>query len=462
MNAIERQDLVGTTNRSLSDRSPSPHCSRFLTPLIKEMNTKVECPLPELADALQPYILPRDDAARIRHVADLVLHEYHEGSEQTITRFTTLPSADVARSIKPRSPSGIRSAYANAIVAREKARNRLSRLRAELAASQEDTRNHDLSRPEANLDETLSAISSIRWEQRRRKLKIFECGINELETQRHQSQHADVNNVLNNDKHTFAPPPPDVGDHEGNSRQDVTSKITQLKKAVLQSQSLVNTKCTTYSDEACSVLPDETSENPHFTALTRTRDHIISWLENELSRIPEDDDLARDASTPSTNTGAGQQVMEEHVHATYKNYLDKRKALIGVVSAMESAKVEMLETNHGHGDVAALRSSQLQQKTACLAADILPYAKELSSIVEGEAALMQESTFVRRQLAWSLERTRQLVHRLADESHLVAPGVTDTREWARAGKEARADDAEMIHSRLIVGENSFRRAHEAV
>ncbi|KAF1353605.1 hypothetical protein BDV97DRAFT_396427 [Delphinella strobiligena] len=425
------------------------------------MNTKVECPLPELADALQPYILPRDDAARIRRVADLVLHEHHEGSEQTITRFTTLPSADVARSIKTRSPSGIRSAYANAIVARQKALDRLSRLRAELAAFQEDTKNHELNHPEANLDETLSVISSIRWEQRRRKLRIVERGINEIETQRHKSQHADVTNVLNNDKHTLAPPPSDVGAHETRLRQNVTSKITQLKKAVLQSQSLVNTKCTTYTDEACSVFPDETAENPHLTALTRTRDHIISWLENELSRIPEDDDLARDASTPSTSAGAGQQIMEEHVHATYKHYLDQRKALVDVVAAMEGPKVEMLETDHGHGDVAALKSSRLQQKTACLAADVLPYAEELSSIVEGEAALMQDSTFVRQQLAWSLERTRQLLHRLADESHLVAPGVTDTRAWARASKEARADDTEMIHSRLIVGENSLRGAHEA-
>lgn len=435
--------------------------------------TTIECPLPELADALQPYIRSREEVANIRNVVDQVLNKHHGDPERPITRLTTFAGdKSLTEEATPLGGSGIRSAYGKALIAHQSAQNKLEALRAEL--SRLHLNNGEAYRQQqrqtgGHVDGTLDAIAAIRQEQRRRKLQIIERGVNALETEREQSQCGDISNILGNEKQTLPlPPSKPAVTLDGISRKGVASEIARLRKAVLQAQSSVNIDTATLKNEPLPNLGDGVHGDPKILALTHTRDSMVMWLENQLAKIPETNYLHTDTITVDSTDD--DKVSEQHVRDAYLGYIEARKALVRIIGAINNNERIAATTAAGSATstspqkqtpATAPAQRQIQHPSANLATTILPYARELCEIIEREAALMQESTFVRRQVAWTSERTRQLVHRLADESHLVAPGAEDVRAWARAAREARESDAEIVGAKLAAGEESFLRAREA-
>lgn len=421
------------------------------------MEPQIVCPLPELAEALQPYIRSREEATKIRHVVDQALNQQHGRLDRPVTRFNTLSTDESGRNLRLNPSNGIRASYQNAVVARENAVNRLRDLRADLAALQTDG-GDVVSRQPARVDETLLAISAIRQEQRQRKLQILKTALGDLEVRREKSRYADVKGVLNNDKQVL-PTPPLKATQQSELREHVASNITRLKKAVVQAQDLALSDTSTLDDSRLADGDAEAVENQRLAVLTRTRDSVVNWLENELAKISED--APSPTETFPTDLRDREHVTEQDIRNAYSGYLAARTSLIDAVDApkgMEAAQ----QTDATPENIPARPSPKPTQQTPShLSSDVLPYSADLCAITEAEAAMLQDSTFVRRQLAWSADKTQNVVRRLADESHLVAPPVADVKPWALAGREARVGDGEMVRSMLLAGENSFARAHEA-
>jgi len=241
-------------------------------------------------------------------------------------------------------------------------------------------------------------------------------------------------------------------------RENVASNITRLKKAIVQAQDLAVSDTSTFDSQRPAGCDAGVVDNQRIAALTWTRDSVVNWLENELAKISEDTPFPTE--TLPTDLKDGEHVTEQDIRNAYSSYLAARMSLIGVVGAPNGMEA-VRQTDATRDIIAARPSEPTQQPTACLSSEVLPYSAELCAITEAEAAMLQDSTFVRRQLAWSAEKTQHLVRRLADESHLVAPPVADVKPWAVAGKEARLGDEDMVQSLLLAGENSFSRAHEA-
>lgn len=90
-----------------------------------------------------------------------------------------------------------------------------------------------------------------------------------------------------------------------------------------------------------------------------------------------------------------------------------------------------------------------------MALRVLPFIDILRSTAQDETAMMQHTSYLRRQVTAVSTETEQLLTRLSDESHMVRPGTSHTAAWAEAAREARSGDKDAIHSRLVTGETSI-------
>ena len=425
------------------------------------MTPQVVCPLPELADALQPYIRSREDITKIRHAVDsATLCDPHARRDRPVTRFRMLDGdASSLETNDPDTLGGIRAVHANALAAYKHAQSRMSVLRAEIANVQAGNGEPDAGYRTAGLD----VILSIRREQRLRRLQIVQSSIEALEAEQQQSQYATTGEKSSNELPQAVALPAVAS--QSHARDEVQSKVIELKKAVLSAERLTASNAVNPSDIGSSSPPDGPSKSRHLLALSRARDNIIIWLEGELAKIP---DVSEETSTPHQVDASADKVgaqgaeltTEEHILLKYQEYIEARKRLVELMSISKNERT-VEESSAPPERPASTQIRGTDQPSGLLAMIVLPYCKELSDITEVEAGLVQESAFVRRQLAWSSEKTRQLIHRLADESHLVTPGVSAAKDWVQAGEAVREADAELINSKLLAGEASLRRAREA-
>lgn len=425
----------------------------------------ITCPLPELADALQPYIRSKEEVASIRHSLDMALNKQQAGSNRPLTRYLAAEHAQL------REPSeldvldgrGTRSTYARAMSARRNASQRLTDLRDELARLHKPTASAE---PASHADGTLLALASLRREQRRQILEIVKNSVRGLEEERERSEHGNLSHILNNERQAL-PVPPSITPSKEFSRQNNTSSILELKKAVLKAKSLVDTDPAVLNDSDPHDWPEYTHNGPRVLALIRTRDEMVKWLENELSKMSQGGEFAM-AGAASPSLAENEEVEEANIHDVYSKYLEVRQDLVRVLAPLKESIVTSKPLSRRpsqerqYSASGTMNPKQHEQPASCPASDILPYAKELCAITEQEAALIQHSTFLRRQLAWTSDRTGQLLYRLADESHLLVPGASDTFAWVQAAAHVREDDAQTVGARLLASENSLCEAREAV
>lgn len=425
------------------------------------MAVHIMCPLPELADALQPYIRTREETSRIRRT--IGSRFLGSGSNQKLSRYTSARGSDVvdASVSVDADEYGIISGYARATAAHHSSSQRLANLQLKLAQLGAQK---TLEGPESRLDEVLLALEHLRNEQRRRKLLILENAVNAAEREKEQSPFGRSSHVVNNDKHVLPPPsinaqPRDVASH------GCEVDITTLKKAVIVAQGQADTDVAVLDDGATyQSIDDEEPKCAMSAALSHTRDEMVRWFEGELARIPEHEQHHEGAegAVITAPTNDDKELNEGHVSDAYADYIDARRALIDALAVMRDEHGETplsaQQINPQTRGESATQGSQRSTASPTPAVQVLPYAQSLYDMTAQESNLLQESTFLRRQLAWNADKTGQLLHRLADESHLVAPGAKDAFAWAEAGNQVREDDARNNHVKVLAGEQSLREA----
>jgi hypothetical protein len=103
-------------------------------------------------------------------------------------------------------------------------------------------------------------------------------------------------------------------------------------------------------------------------------------------------------------------------------------------------------------------SSQEPDAASTTATTLLPFIKPLLDTQASEQEVIQQAAYARRQLSAADSSSERLLRRFADESHLVHPGASHGRDWARAGEEAGEATRELVLARAKAGEKSSREA----
>ncbi|KAG9654753.1 hypothetical protein KCU64_g7007, partial [Aureobasidium melanogenum] len=406
-----------------------------------------QCPLPELAEALRPYIKPREEVAEIRRGIDSLLSQYVHDQNVPISR-VTLPTTETSAQSALNSPfNGVRRAFMQALVARQKAQSQYDALKAELDLLQHTPSEKDNDEKQKNpVAETVALICQ---RQRRDKLLVIEKALDNLEKVRHTSRYADPGELLNS-MQSQIPPPPLAQQSQDESLADAQSHVFELQKAVLRAHSNLQTKSHTDAPQQ-----PVTEDWKRAYALRKARDDLIAWIEGELSKLSEDEEhMDPEMDVQGDNGIESLDETRTTLQDLYSKYITSRERLVRVLNTPLKTNSDPVkppfERQHSANDNDA-------SNNAGLASRVLPYIGILRSTAQEEAALMQHTSYLRRQITAVSAETEQVLVRLSDESHMVRPGTSHTAAWAEAARDARNGDKDVVHSHLVKGETSIDR-----
>lgn len=388
-------------------------------------NTEGETfPLPKVAEALAPYIRARQEALRIRRILTIFLYQNIEGSHVKFPspRSLAVPGVDVRVKQIPLEFTGVRKKYLHALKAHIKAREAYNlRLRepdeASLKATLQEQRAIETDASVA----VATRLELLQEQHRYQKLRILQDYLDLLAKKDAAKPFQLSLDYILKDIPQVSELHPGVA-LESKSNDDTQALIYRLQKAVLRAQDSFETEKSLLeklkSDSKGS--KDENSENfnAKLIALSRTRNELIDWIEQQLARGAQiEDEESRVQSSHDEKSPLDIAQRKNQVQERYEDYLRARRSLVAFVSNM---------SNLAEGTPSSTQENSSPQKieehrTTHQEADIvLPYLTEyLIPAADAHKAYLQQESHLANTLKSETQETTKVLERLADESHLL-------------------------------------------
>lgn len=410
------------------------------------MVTSEDFPLPEVAEALSPFIKPRDEVKAIRQDLQAYLKSHLDTKDAPLTVATLSdPSPRDPNRGPPEALSGVRKAYYRALQTHFAAQTRYDNLKAELERlSQDGTGRPNDQRPD-ELADASEYVTVLRQRQKLRKLRAIDQALEETTAVGDDLLAKGLEEKVHSQTGQ-APASPAATTIDPGTTSDVEEKVMELRRAIL------TTKRSIDAVQARSQAEDaQRSSKGEAHALQRAHDELSTWIEQQLVTISETEP-ARDNYEEQNNhhpTREGQEVAA--IESLYTRYTTARTQILSTI-ANSPANPE--ETNVTQTQPNGLRPQQLYPTPTTNPAPatiLLPHLSALLHAKESNQYHTQTTTHLRRALATSNENTRRLFARLAEESHLVAPGVEKGEAWLKAGSEASRELEAFVREQVAVG-----------
>ncbi|KAK0269372.1 hypothetical protein LTR91_000566 [Friedmanniomyces endolithicus] len=413
----------------------------------------LDCPIPSVGASLNPYIKTRDEVTRIRK--DLHSHlQVHDGSELVFLSLAN-PSGPI-KSQTPTTITGVRKAYLDALRAHSASQARYDALKADLASLAESKSSTSavpvVSQPSVND----CHVPMLRQREKRRQLQLIDRTYVAVTTTGAASIDGHLDDIVRQqagDLPTLLSKPP----ANLSEKSNVEAQILKLKKTVLSVRRSVDALAAGNSgDRAISVPPARTGGEA--LGLQSALNELTGWMEQRLAVIGDADakSQAIGVTEVSNAHAASGGVSLDDIAASYRDYLVARQRTIYTTSSTP------LTFRPASFSVALENGTSTRHQLRSPANTILPYLDGLTSAKHEELCLFQESSFLRRQIAASESETQRLLARLADESHLVHPGISKARSWTTAAAEASNATKEVALQRLQNGESSTGAAAQVL
>ena len=413
------------------------------------MATK-DCPLPEVAEALGPFVKPRDEVARIRQELQAYLQKQTGILNTPLSSINlTLPSE-----VQPNPPSaalsGVRRAYLQALRAHATAQEKYDSLKEDLEHLTAPSEDSSLSKEGCSVVNE-SLVPLLRQREKQRKLKAIEHAFSGVTATGKDTIDIHPDELVRQ-KAGDLPTPPTAQQPAFSDKPNVEAKVLDLKKALLAKKQK--------ADQARAPPPEpngHSSPGPEaqVAGLQAALNELTVWMEEQLAIIGTGESEGPDAPpTPSTNGhGASEPVNMDDIEALYEDYIDAREHLIATVNNPPSAPSP--PQAHATPNGASKNSTDRRGSPA---EALLPYIHRLASMKLQEQSRSQQSSYLRRQVSTAEADNQRLVARLADESHLVEPGSSRGRDWAEAGREAGKATTEGALRRVENGKKAITDA----
>ncbi|GAB7341494.1 hypothetical protein MBLNU457_7721t1 [Dothideomycetes sp. NU457] len=408
----------------------------------------IQCPLPEVHEALSPYIHTRQETARIRAVINQNLTTTQDGLSVLDLHDTSITLNDDTLT----GCSGVRKAYSRALEAHRQAQAKLERLRKDIETLQQSTAT--VQQPAQHQDEAFKeSMAAIRARRQAEKLTIVENAFHQLLVQ--SESKPGLKEVM--EEHATKSPHAPSASHTTTNGSTIDESIHLLKRAVIQAERTVGLRSKNETP-----IAGRPSLAAQAYALSRTRDFLIAFVEEQLSKIPEDAFGSKDGDLQPNHAEADAERHEtnrQEILAFYDQYIDARKTLVSALSKSEDEEVIKVPV----ADLAAKNPISVQPpRVAAISMQTLPYIRHLLQKTDRQETLLQQSTYLRKQTKTAENAIHLAVSRLADESLIVEPGVDKTRAWADAAAEGRTKDTELVTSRLKTGNEALEKANAII
>lgn len=414
------------------------------------------CPLPEVAEALGPFIKPRDEVSRIRQELQGYLQK-QAGSADVPLSTANITASSERDVLSPGSAlSGVRKAYLQALRAHSEAQNKHDTLRADLGRLSAGALDGN-KKTTTSTSVTENHLPLLRQRERQRKLQAIQRAFEGISSTGKAATNAHIDDLVRQ-KAGDLPAPPSVQQPTYTEKPDVDSRLLELKKDIIATKRRVDLLTTSDSRSNDGTSRRSQSE---IAGLQAALQELTVWMEDQLSVIGSGEGDSQ-AAPPTPPTGdqatSGATSSIEDIGALYEDYIDARERLITTINSPPS-------TTTTPDDLRSMSSSPPNkdiERRASPAETLLPHIRRLASTKSNEQALLQQSAYLRRQISTAESETQRLILRLADESHIVQPGASKGKDWAEAGREASKATTEAASERLKVGEKATASAKEAL
>ncbi|KAK3675847.1 hypothetical protein LTR78_004488 [Recurvomyces mirabilis] len=409
------------------------------------------CPLPQVAQALEPYIKSRHEVTRIRNELHGHLHKHaqQDGTPLTAMNLTSPRDALPQKEI-PTTISGVRRAYLKALQAYTAAQGRYDSLKADLDALNDTSKSStQLGHSPSAVNETL--IPLLRQREKRRRLEVIEQTYSAVIASGGDVMTTHLDDIIKNHAGEV-PTPPIQNPPSFGEKPDVASRILQLKKDVLSTKHAINRVSASQPDHVSN--RSTTGNNSDVAGLQEALNVLTSWMETQLATIGDAEADAQHYQSIPNDHEQSSTVSIEDISTRYDDYITARTKLLHTISKPSTPAHEPTSwsTPSNAGDA----TKQDNNKSA--AEILLPLLPALTGLKTQEQSLLHQSSHLRKLLLASEAQTQQLIMRLSEESHLVRPGAVRGKDWAEAAAQADSDTASYVQGRVGEGE---RRAIEA-
>ncbi|KAF1818107.1 uncharacterized protein K489DRAFT_385222 [Dissoconium aciculare CBS 342.82] len=412
------------------------------------MTTNV--PLPAVVEALRPFIRSRQEVDQIR---------------QSIRAASGVTAVNASTGIslpdqQPASLPSVHKAYWKALQAHRQAQAKYQALKTEVEKlSQAPSINkHPNVEPDLLRE---SYLPLLKQKEKQRKLATLERTFARIQSIGGDAVADSFDNVVRKEIGDVPYPPNASTFPERELDSYAGPDLTQLKQAILGAKRKcdVHQKLIEDIESSASAVTDPHTE---LQALQNAHNELTLWMETQLALISDVE--------PSTESGTASPtpVLEnfglrpgEDIASLYEQYLDARQKLLETILHPETAEIVSF-------DAPALqrRNSQKENEPRVPSEALLPYITRLVALRQQEQQLQQQSSHVRRQMSAAEDETKDVLARLVDESHLVAPSLNQRNASGQDWLKAAANDASATKSsaleKLAVGQASVKSAKAAL
>ena len=426
-----------------------------------------ECPFPEIADHLGPYIKTREEVTAIRQ------------SLQKALPLNLLdlshPVSAAEKTVDVSALSGVRKAYWRALHAHKLAQARYDALKAELNQPPSSPATSEID-PAGLLTENYLPL--LRQKEKHRKLKVIEKAYLKVSSTGSNALSESLEDAASSGLGD-PPNPPSTSIPQPESSSDSDPALVRLKRAILSVKQQLDQHKEKIS-QAGEIDLSQADDRAKFRALQSTHKELTAWMEEQLSQIGDSGNAASSSSAAAeTSSGTNGDIAtttppqsdENEIPSTdeledfYEQYLDARQRLLETLQNPPTLDLSSPTQAPGRKDSNSLDSSSSSSskvtataamRRVTLAETLLPYIPELISVKDRETALRQQGDHIRGQVAASTGEHQRLIARLADESHLVQPGASRGNDWARAASLAGEESVEVISQSVKTGQGSVK------
>ena len=215
------------------------------------------------------------------------------------------------------------------------------------------------------------------------------------------------------------------------NKTDLKDLVSSLEKSVLKAKVLLGNEkklLAQLRDSTANSSNDSTDENWRLSALNRTRDELIGWVEEELSKTSDGSSKPTSAMTPAESYVSAAEALPQ-VQSKYSQYTTARQDLVDAISKDPDISEFAIKQ-------AVIESSQVKEADTTTTTNhvVLPYLKELLTISNDQKGLIQQRSHNASTLTKGKQEISSAMDRLAGESHLLpAYPLPDARK--RRGAE---------------------------
>lgn len=464
--------------------------------------------IPRFAKPLTPYLRSRQETLRIRQALTLYLssqivytdHVSTENEPSTVPSHLSLcaPHHHAVAEVKrtPADMTGLRREYLEALRENLAARKSLDSVVSNVNARRSQKsleRRDDAGATDVVNGELQSYLQLLRDRRRHAKCQVLEHYFDELRS-RDVAKPEYFDRAASWDGQRFS-----LGEGIGGRGQmndgthtDVDTLVHSLEKAVIRAKAQLDREKRLFEELKAkhhteSRPPSAVPPSAKITALQRTRDELVDWVEDKLMSVGSDE-AAPPPSLESGELDSSAQYLEEkkeQIKQQYAAYVSARKRLLeAIATACQPVTVPPPPKRH-------IQQSAVQADTGTdaprpvEALHALQYASEiLLPLSKSQRSLTLHKSYLAGMLAKEKSTTLRMLDRVRDESHLIPeypllmrqprfqravaalgsrshPGTAEkvpqdeilnlADSWAFASDAARTHEHEYVEERLQAG-----------